>query len=119
MEKKITIAEQYDMVIEKLNTIEGTEALVEFIEDRKAKATKKSTSKADTEKSKANEEIKATILGVIDGKMRATEITKLVNEALGTDYTMNRVQPQLTKCVADGSVVRTEEKKIVYYSLVE
>lgn len=119
-EVKVTVAQKFDMVIEALTNAEVTEVdgidLIEFLTDRKDKAIRKSGTK--TEKPE-NADIRTAILeylGTVD-KARISDVTKGVNEALGTDYTSNKVSAQMTKLKNDGLVVREVEKKIAYFSL--
>ena len=79
---------------------------------------KKSVSKADKARIEENENIRSTILEVLNGKrMRVSDITKAVNETLGTDYTSNKVSAQVTVLKNDGVITREVEKKIAYFSL--
>ena len=119
-EVKVTVAEKFDMVIKALENAEVTEVngidLVEFLKDRKDKAARKSGTK--TEKPE-NADIRSAIveyLGTVD-KARISDVTKGVNDILGTEYTSNKVSAQMTKLKNDGTVVREVEKKIAYFSL--
>ena len=119
-EVKVTVAEKFDMVIEALTNAEVTEIngidLIEFLNDRKEKSTRKATTK--TEKPE-NAEIRGAIieyLGTVE-KARISDVTKGVNDILGTEYTSNKVSAQMTKLKNDGTVVREVEKKIAYFSL--
>ena len=119
-EVKVTVAEKFDMVIEALTNAEVTEVdgidLIEFLNDRKEKATRKSGTK--TEKPE-NAEIRTSIieyLGTVE-KARISDVTKGVNDILDTEYTSNKVSAQMTKLKNDGTVVREVEKKIAYFSL--
>ena len=79
---------------------------------------KKSVSKADKARVEENENIRSTILEVLAGKrMRVSDITKAVNETLGTDYTSNKVSAQVTVLKGDGSVLREVDKKIAYFTV--
>ena len=119
-EVKVTVAQKFDMVIKALTEAEVTEVdgidLVEFLNDRKEKATRKATTKAEKPE---NADIRGAILNYLVGgvKARISDITKGVNEALGTDYTSNKVSAQMTKLKNEGTVVRTVEKKIAYFSI--
>lgn len=121
-EVKVTVAQKFDMVIEALTNAEVTEVngidLIEFLNDRKEKATRKATTKAEKPE---NADIRGAILNYLVGgvKARISDITKGVNEALGTDYTSNKVSAQMTKLKNDGLVVREVEKKIAYFSIPE
>lgn len=119
-EVKVTVAEKFDMVIEALTKAEVTEVngidLIEFLTDRKDKAIRKSGTKAEKPE---NADIRAAILeylGTVD-KARISDVTKGVNDILGTDYTSNKVSAQMTKLKNDLAVVREVEKKIAYFSL--
>ena len=119
-EVKVTVAQKFDMVIEALTNAEITEVngidLIEFLNDRKEKSTRKATTKAEKPE---NADIRDAILNYLVGgvKARISDITKGVNEALGTDYTSNKVSAQMTKLKNDGLVVRDVEKKIAYFSI--
>ena len=119
-EVKVTVAEKFDMVIEALENTEVTEVngidLIEFLNDRKDKATRKSGTK--TEKPE-NADIRNTIveyLGTVE-KARISDVTKGVNDILGTDFTSNKVSAQVTVLKNEGTVVREVDKKIAFFSL--
>ena len=79
---------------------------------------KKSVSKADKVRIEENKNIRSAILEVLAGKkMRVSDITKAVNETLGTDYTSNKVSAQVTILKGDGSILREVEKKIAYFTV--
>ena len=79
---------------------------------------KKSVSKADKARIEENENIRSTILSVLTGnRMRVSDITKAVNDTLGTDYTSNKVSAQVTILKGEGSIVREVEKKIAYFTV--
>ena len=79
---------------------------------------KKSVSKADKARIEENENIRSAILEVLNGKrMRVSDITKAVNETLGTDYTSNKVSAQVAVLKGDGSVLREVDKKIAYFTV--
>ena len=119
-EVKVTVAEKFDMVIKALENAEVTEVngidLIEFLNDRKEKATRKSGTKAEKPE---NADIRTAIveyLGTVD-KARISDVTKGVNDILSTEYTSNKVSAQVTKLKNDGTVVREVEKKIAFFSL--
>ena len=119
-EVKVTVAQKFDMVIEALTNAEITEVngidLIEFLNDRKGKSTRKSGTK--TEKPE-NADIRSAIVEYLDtvDKARISDVTKGVNDILDTEYTSNKVSAQMTKLKNDGTVVREVEKKIAYFSL--
>lgn len=79
---------------------------------------KRGESKADKAKAEENEVIRATIVDVLkNGRMRVSEITKAVNESLGTDYTSNKVSAQVTRLKDSNTITREVEKKIAYFSI--
>ena len=119
-EVKVTVADKFDMVIEALANAEVTEVngidLIEFLTDRKDKATRKSGTKAEKPE---NADIRNAIIEFLDtvDNARISVVTKGVNDILGTDYTSNKVSAQMTKLKNEGTVVRTVDKKIAYFSL--
>lgn len=119
-EVKVTVADKFDMVIEALTNANVTEVngidLIEFLTDRKDKATRKSGTKAEKPE---NADIRNAILEYLDtvDNARISVVTKGVNDILGTDYTSNKVSAQMTKLKNEGTVVRTVDKKIAYFSL--
>lgn len=118
VENKMTIAQKYDALIEICSEMEinldGFD-VIEFLEDRKAKSVKSGTK---TEKPE-NEGIRNAILEYLGGveKARIADVTKGVNEILGTDYTSNKVSAQMTKLKNEGTVVRTLDKKVAYFEV--
>ena len=120
-EVKVTVADKFDMVIEALANANVAEVngidLIEFLTDRKDKATRKSGTKAaDKPENIAIRSAILEYLGTVD-KARISDVTKGVNDILDTDYTSNKVSAQMTKLKNEGTVVRTVEKKIAYFSL--
>ena len=117
-EIKVTRAMALDKAIEVLGTMEDTTEYVEVLEKIKASVSKKSESKADKAKAEENGNIRNAITeGLEGGKMRVSDITKAVNEVLGTDFTSNKVSAQVTVLKNDGVITREVEKKIAYFSL--
>ena len=119
-EVKVTVADKFDMVIEALANANVTEVngidLIEFLTDRKDKATRKSGTKAEKPE---NADIRNAIIEFLDtvDNARISVVTRGVNDILGTDYTSNKVSAQMTKLKNEGTVVRTVDKKIAYFSL--
>lgn len=118
VENKMTITQKYDALIEICSELEvnldGFD-VIEFLEDRKAKSVKSGTKAEKPE----NADIRNAILEYLDtvDKARISDVTKGVNDILNTDYTSNKVSAQMTKLKNEGTVVRTVEKKIAYFSL--
>ena len=117
-EIKVTRVMALDKAIDVLETMENTTEYVEVLEKIKASVSKKSESKADKAKAEENGKIRNTITEVLEGrKMRVSDITKEVNEVLGTDYTSNKVSAQVTVLKNEGVIMREVEKKVAYFSL--
>ena len=117
-EVKVTRAMALDKAIEVLETMENTTEYVEVLGKIKASVSKKSVSKADEAKAEENGNIRNAIAEVLKGgKMRVSDITKAVNETLGTDYTSNKVSAQVTVLKNEGVITREVEKKIAFFSL--
>ena len=118
-EIKVTRIMALDKAIEILETMENTTEYVEVLGKIKASVSKKSESKADKAKAEENGKIRNAITEVLDGrKMRVSDITKAVNEVLGTDFTSNKVSAQVTVLKNEGVIMREVEKKVAYFSLV-
>lgn len=117
-EIKVTRVMALDKAIEVLETMENTTEYVEVLGKIKASVSKKSESKADKAKAEENGKIRNAITEVLDGrKMRVSDITKEVNEVLGTDFTSNKVSAQVTVLKNEGVIMREVEKKVAYFSL--
>ena len=117
-EIKVTSVKALDKAIEVLGTMENTTEYIEVLEKIKASVSKKSESKTDKARAEENGNIRNAITEVLEGgKMRVSDITKAVNEVLGTDYTSNKVSAQVTVLKNDGIITREVEKKIAYFSL--
>ena len=96
----------------------GQTDIVAFCEDRIAKLARKGGEKKPTAKQVENEGIKdviVTVLAELDNPVSAT--------AIATDARVNvsnqRVSALLKQLVADGKVVRTEEKGKAFFSVAE
>ena len=117
-EIKVTRVMALDKAIEVLETMENTTEYVEVLGKIKASVSKKSDSKADKAKAEENGKIRNAITEVLEGrKMRVSDITKEVNEVLGTDFTSNKVSAQVTVLKNEGVIMREVEKKVAYFSL--
>ena len=117
-EIKVTRVMALDKAIEVLETMENTTEYVEVLGKIKASVSKKSESKADKAKAEENGKIRNAITEVLDGrKMRVSDITKEVNEVLGTDFTSNKVSAQVTVLKNEGVIMREVEKKVAYFLL--
>ena len=122
--EKITIATKFDEVVKALNgedTKMSTEELIEFIEDRKEKASRKASGKKDTERQKENEVLKGAILDVLAGSegMTVTEILstpEISGFATDSPLTNQRVTAVLRLMITnDGTVSKNKVGKSMKY----
>lgn len=118
--------------VTRVNAIEISKALVsaseredknevlEVLDKMIESLSRKSVSKADKARAEENEGIRSAILEVLaNGKARVSDITKGVNEVLGTDFTSNKVSAQVTILKNEGVITREVDKKIAYFSVAE
>lgn len=123
MEKKITKAEQFRNILETLHTM-GCDEYDEFINHELDLLSRKKSSTKQTKEQKHTEALMLVIRDVLDHPMRVGEIADLdevracVDEN-GVAPSPNKISSTLRKMIAEGEVVRTEEKKIAYFSLAE
>lgn len=118
---KMTIAQKYDALVkyfEKIEVIDNLEFdVIEFLEDRKVKSIKKSTSKADEKKLAERATIEDAILEILaNSKMRNSDLTKAINSKLETEYQPQKISNIVSSMVKEGTVTRTEEKKVAFFS---
>ena len=115
---KVTRVDALNKAIEALGSVEGNAQYIEVLDKIKASVSKKSVSKADEARILENENIRTAIVDFLaNGKARVSDITKAVNEILGTDYTSNKISAQVTVLKNDCVITREVEKKIAYFSL--
>ena len=115
---KVTRVDALNKAIEVLGSVEGNAEYIEVLDKIKASVSKKSVSKADEARMAENETIRTAIVDFLaNGKARVSDITKGVNEILGTDFTSNKVSAQVTVLKNDGTVIREVDKKIAFFSL--
>ena len=115
---KVTRVDALNKAIEVLGSVEGNAQYIEVLDKIKASVSKKSVSKADEARILENENIRTAIVDFLaNGKARVSDITKAVNEVLGTDFTSNKVSAQVTILKNDGVIMREVEKKVAYFSL--
>ena len=113
MAKKMTIIEQYEAIIGKVeNVLSASE--IEFLKERAELHAKKNASRKPTKGQEENEEIKAQILDfMVKGK--AYTITN-IQKGVGLDS--NQKTSALVRQLKEANlVVRTEEKGKAYFSL--
>ena len=117
--QKMTIATKFDEVIKAINgeaSALSTEEIVDFLNDRKEKAIKKTGTRKPTATQKENEGVKAIILDnlTVEGQT-VSDLMKNVSDLAG--YSNQKLSALLRQLVLDGSVVKTIDKKKSYFSL--
>jgi hypothetical protein len=115
MANKKTQKDFFNEIIEVLNEV-GRDDLVEFCEDRIEKLSRKSSNKKPTKTQIENEGIKDTVLEVLADLDNA-----VTTSALATDprisVSTQKLSPILKALVAEGRVIREEEKGRAMFSL--
>jgi predicted transcriptional regulator len=113
MAKKMTIVEQYEVIIAKAKGV-LSESEVKFLEERAEMHSKKNANRKPTKAQAENEEIKAKILDTMekDVKYTVTDIQKAVG--LESNQKASALVRQLKE---SDLVVRSEEKGKAYFSL--
>ena len=131
-EVKYTQKQMFEEVIKMANgepTSIPMDKVIEFAEKKLAQLDSK-TSKTDTKKSTEQREVMDMIVKVLcnsDKPMKCGDIVKTVNAENGTEYSSSKINAMLRKMLpaseknpdGTGEVVRTEEKKDVFFSLAE
>mgnify|MGYP002528083032 CR=1 FL=1 len=121
--EKITIATKFDEVVKALNGEESflsTEELVEFIEDRKEKASKRSGSKKPTARQLENEALKDVFVDTL-AENGAMSVSKLISTDAVANFGEGNVSSQratalLTQLVKEDRVVRNKDGKATVFS---
>lgn len=92
--------------------LEGINARIEALDKKNS-----SSSGKPTKKQLENEGIYNHIIEIMyDGVSRTVrQITDIYNSTFDTDLSTNRVQPQVTKAVKNGTLDRTVVKGVVYF----
>ena len=115
--QKLTKAQKYAL-LKAIPAVAENSVLVEFIDHEMELLAKKNASeKKPTAQQTANEGIKSAIVeGMEKGKKYTiTELIKSVPAC--ADLTNQRVSNLVRQLIAEGKVVRTEEKRKAYFSL--
>jgi hypothetical protein len=128
MAKKITIAEKFDEVVKVLSgetSTMSTDELVEFINDRKAKAQKKNSSRKETERQKENSVLKGVILKALDNADEGMTVTEIIGTpevkgfATDTPLSTQRVTAVLQQMIRiDNTVTKEKDGKSMKYSAI-
>ena len=92
--------------------LEGINARIDALDKKNS-----SSSGKPTKKQLENEGIYNNIIEIMsDGVSRTVrQITDIYNSTFNTDLSTNRVQPQVTKAVKNGTLDRTVVKGVVYF----
>ena len=92
---------------------EGIEARIEALNKKNS-----SSSGKPTKKRLENEGIYNSIIEIMADNVSRTvrQITDIYNSTFDTDLSTNRVQPQVTKAVKNGTLDRTVVKGVVYFA---
>lgn len=114
--KKITKRERFEALL-KIEAVKADSGMVEFIKhELDLLAKKNSAEKKPTAQQVANDGIKDAILdGMADNRLYTiTEIQKEIAEC--AELSNQRVSALVRQLIADGQVVRTEDKRKAYFS---
>ena len=92
--------------------LEGINARIEALDKKNS-----SSSGKPTKKQLENEGIYNSIIEIMSDNVSRTvrQITDIYNSTFDTDLSTNRVQPQVTKAVKNGTLDRTVVKGVVYF----
>ena len=119
---KVTKRERFAQLMEIVNAsqVENSTELVAFIEHEVELLNKKnSRSGKPTKTQLANESIKTQIVSVLERVGKPMTVTQLLAESELADLSNQKVSALLTQLRESGTVVRTVEKKVAYYSLAD
>ena len=119
---KVTKKERFAQLMEIVNAsqVENSAELVAFIEHEVELLNKKnSRSGKPTKTQLENESIKAQIILVLKRVGKPMTVTQLLAEDKLADLSNQKVSALLTQLRESGTVVRTVEKKVAYYSLAD
>ena len=116
--KKITIAEQFAEV-EKFLRENGQNSMADFIAERCELHTKKNSSKSSkpTKAQEKNEGIKNSIVNEMVEGERYTVSEMLTKLPCCEGYTNQKISALVRQLVAEGELVRVEEKGKAYFTL--
>lgn len=92
--------------------LEGINARIEALDKKSS-----SSSNKPTKKQLENEGIYNNIIEIMSDNVSRTvrQITDTYNSTFDTDLSTNRIQPQVTKAVKNGTLSRTVVKGVVYF----
>ena len=116
MAKKMTIVEQYEAIIGKVEGILTADEIA-FLKERADMVAKKNANRKPTKAQEENEGYKSSIIeGMVEGK--AYTITDLIKSIPAiADLTNQRVSALVRQLKDEGAVTRKEEKGKAYFTL--
>ena len=116
MAKKMTIVEQYEVIISKAEGVLTAEE-IKFLQERAELHAKKNASRKPTKTQEENEVLKGAIVeGMIEGQFyTVTDLIKSIPAI--SDLTNQRVSALVRQLKDEGAVTRKEEKGKAYFSL--
>ena len=116
MAKKMTIVEQYEAIIGKVEGVLSS-AEIEFLKERVDMVAKKNANRKPTKAQEENEGYKTAIIGgmVEDKAYTITDLIKSIPAI--ADLTNQRVSALVRQLKDEGAVTRKEEKGKAYFTL--
>lgn len=119
-EKKLTKVVAFTQIKELLEQVGANEELVEVMAHEIELVNKKNASRAKTQSKnqKANEELKAQILNIMDDETqyRVGEIYELLPILKDKGFTINKANSLMTQLKNEQKVIRTEVKGTAYFT---
>ena len=116
----LTKAVAFTQIKELLEQVGANEELVEVMAHEIELVNKKNTSRAKTQSKnqKANEELKAQILNIMDNETqyRVSEIYELLPILKNKGFTVNKANALMTQLKNEQKVIRTEVKGTAYFT---
>lgn len=109
----------YEDLFPKDSDFWNRDSMLDMAKERIKALDKKNSSSSNkpTKKQLENEGIYNNIIEIMSDNVSRTvrEITDIYNSTFDTDLSTNRVQPQVTKAVKNGTLDRTVVKGVVYF----
>jgi hypothetical protein len=116
MEKKMTKKQMFEMIkgvcVDNVSIVEFCNHEIELLE-------KKNGSKGLTKVQKENESIKPVILEVMRDIGRPVTIGELAKDERLSQYSSNKISALVKQLKDNETVIRTEDKKVAYFSIAE
>ena len=122
---KMTIATKFDEVVKALNgeaTEMSVEEMVDFLEDRKEKATKKNGNRKPTARQEENAKLKDVFAEILTDNKEGMSVTNLRTDAKVEPFgevTSQRATAILTQMKKEGIVDKKKDGKATIYFIVD